>query len=60
MKTQKMNFYGVGPKIMVPTVAFGVIAILLTIFYPSFFRMNFLPDAVFHVLGGILIGDGLL
>ncbi|WP_031484615.1 methyltransferase family protein [Maridesulfovibrio frigidus] len=59
MKTQSMTYYGVGPRIMRPTAIYGIIAILLTIFSPKLFLMNFMPSAVFHIIGGIFLGFGI-
>ncbi len=59
MNTQKENFYGVGPKIMRPAAAYGIVAILITLFNPELFLMKFLPGAVFHIIGGILLGLGI-
>ncbi|MBI9111805.1 isoprenylcysteine carboxylmethyltransferase family protein [Maridesulfovibrio ferrireducens] len=59
MEKQKINYYGVGPKIMRPTVAYGIAATLLTLFYPKLFLMNFISGTAFHIAGGIFLGFGI-
>ncbi|SDK56859.1 Protein-S-isoprenylcysteine O-methyltransferase Ste14 [Maridesulfovibrio ferrireducens] len=59
MEKQKVNFFGVGPKIIRPTIAYGIAATLLTLFYPELFLMNFISGTAFHIIGGIFLGFGI-
>lgn len=59
MEAKKINMYGVGPKIMKPTIIYCITVVIITLIFPRFFLMTFLPSAVFNITGGILLGLGI-
>ncbi|WP_027721843.1 methyltransferase family protein [Maridesulfovibrio zosterae] len=59
MKIKTRTLYGVGPKIMKPTIIYCVVTLIITLIFPRLFLMTFLPSAVFNIIGGILLGIGI-
>jgi protein-S-isoprenylcysteine O-methyltransferase Ste14 len=56
---QKMTHFGVGPKIMAPAIAYDIVAVIATHFWPDVFLMRSIPFSILTSTGIVLLIFGV-